>query len=213
MSDVSEQVEGPEPAATPHGPEQVRAALVDAAARLFAEEGPKAVSVRQIAAVAGVNHGLVHHYFGSKEGLLREVVRQRATRVMSEALAASTTIQMDQEGFWATRLWDTVTVDDGWKVVVRALLDGYQEDLLMPGTPGLRLLVEAIRARQDRGDITAEVDPEVIASVGASLLWGALVLQPVFQHGLTGHLPQEEVLRQIGLLWRSALGASPDREH
>ena len=53
---------------------------------------------------------------------------------------------------------------------------------------------------------------DVIASVGAALLWGALVLQPVFQHGLTGHLPPEEVLRQVGLLWRAALGTSPDRE-
>jgi AcrR family transcriptional regulator len=209
VSDPSEQADEPESTSAPHGPEEVRAALLDAATRLFAEEGPKAVSVRQIAAAAGVNHGLVHHYFGSKQELLRDVVRQRATRVMSEALAASTTVRLDQEGFWATRLWESVTNDDGWKVVVRALLDGYEDDLLLPGTPGLRMLVEAIRGRQERGDITDEVDPEVIASVGAAMLWGALVLQPVFQHGLTGHLPPEEVLRQVGLLWRSALHAAP----
>jgi AcrR family transcriptional regulator len=200
----------PEAPAAPHGPDEVRAALLEAAARLFAEEGPKAVSVRRIAAAAGVNHGLVHHYFGSKEELLREVVRRRATVMMSEALAASTTVRLDQEGFWADRLWRAVAADDSWKVVVRALLDGYEDDLLMEDTPGLKLLVEAIRNRQQRGDITDEVDPEVIASVGAALLWGALVLQPVFQLGLTGHLPPEEVMRQVGVLWRSALQASGD---
>lgn len=190
----------------PHGPEQVRAALLDAAAKLFAEKGPGAVSVRQIASAAGVNHGLVHHYFGSKQELLREVVRTRAAAVMAEALAASTTLRVDEEGFWAERLWSTVTADDGWKVVVRALLDGYADDLMLPDRPGLRMVVEAIRARQEKGDITAAVEPEVIASAGAALMWGALVLQPLFQTEPIGRLPQDEVLRQIGILWRSAIG-------
>ena len=195
--------------AAPHGPEQVRAALLDAAAELFAEKGPGAVSVRQIAAAAGVNHGLVHHYFGSKQELLREVVRTRAAAVMAEALAASTTLRIDEEGFWAGRLWNTVNADDGWKVVVRALLDGYADDLMLPDKPGLRMVVEAIRARQEQGDITDEVEPEVIASAGAALIWGALVLQPLFQTDPIGRLPQEEVLRQIGILWRRAIGLEP----
>ena len=45
-------------------------ALVRAAADLFEDVGPHAVSVRAIAERAGVNHGLVHHYFGSKSGLV-----------------------------------------------------------------------------------------------------------------------------------------------
>lgn len=53
-------------------------ALVDAAASLFEEVGPNAVSVRAIAERAGVNHGLVHHYFGSKSGLVRAVLERLA---------------------------------------------------------------------------------------------------------------------------------------
>lgn len=45
--------------------------LITAAGDLLAEVGPRAASVRSIAARAGVNHGLVHHYFGSKDALLR----------------------------------------------------------------------------------------------------------------------------------------------
>ena len=46
-----------------------RAVIRDEALRLFAERGPDAVSVRQIAAAAGVSPGLVIHHFGSKDGL------------------------------------------------------------------------------------------------------------------------------------------------
>ncbi len=45
--------------------------LVAAAAELLGEVGPRATSVRMVADRAGVNHGLVHHYFSSKDGLLR----------------------------------------------------------------------------------------------------------------------------------------------
>lgn len=45
--------------------------LITAAGELLGELGPRAMSVRSIAERAGVNHGLVHHYFGGKAGLLR----------------------------------------------------------------------------------------------------------------------------------------------
>ncbi|HEX5493980.1 MAG TPA: TetR family transcriptional regulator [Mycobacteriales bacterium] len=46
-----------------------RAVIRDEALRLFAEHGPDAVTIRQIAAAAGVSAGLVVHHFGSKRGL------------------------------------------------------------------------------------------------------------------------------------------------
>ena len=42
-----------------------------AAGELLSEVGTRATTVRAVAARAGVNHGLVHHYFGNKDGLLR----------------------------------------------------------------------------------------------------------------------------------------------
>lgn len=50
-----------------------RAVIRDEALRLFADQGPDGVTVRQIAAAAGVSPGLVVHHFGSKEGLRRAV--------------------------------------------------------------------------------------------------------------------------------------------
>lgn len=46
-----------------------RAVIRDEALRLFADRGLDGVTVRQIAAAAGVSPGLVLHHFGSKEGL------------------------------------------------------------------------------------------------------------------------------------------------
>jgi AcrR family transcriptional regulator len=62
----------------------VRASLIDAATQLFASRGPAQVSVREIAEAAGVNHGLVHHYFGSKEALLHEALDSLARQAAKE---------------------------------------------------------------------------------------------------------------------------------
>ena len=59
----------------------------DEALRLFAARGPDAVTVRQIAAAAGVSPGLVVHHFGSKEGLRQAVdahVLARLTAMLAE---------------------------------------------------------------------------------------------------------------------------------
>jgi AcrR family transcriptional regulator len=54
--------------------EQTTAAILDAAERLFAERGFTAVTVRDIAAEAGVSHALVHRYLGSKADVYRTVL-------------------------------------------------------------------------------------------------------------------------------------------
>jgi AcrR family transcriptional regulator len=55
------------------GDRTAKAVIRDEALRLFAECGVDAVTVRQIAAAAGVSPALVVHHFGSKEGLRRAV--------------------------------------------------------------------------------------------------------------------------------------------
>jgi len=49
--------------------------LIDAGARLLEDSAPSAISGRQLARVAGVNYGLIHHYFGTKEEVLRRSVQ------------------------------------------------------------------------------------------------------------------------------------------
>jgi len=61
-------------------------ALLDAAEQLLVDVGYAGITTRRLAEAAGVNHGLVHYYFGSNENLLvralerfteRLIVRQR----------------------------------------------------------------------------------------------------------------------------------------
>ena len=61
------------------------AVIRDAAMRLFAERGVAAVTVRQIAAAAGVSPGLVMHHYRSKEGL-RDAVDRRAVAFFEEMI-------------------------------------------------------------------------------------------------------------------------------
>jgi AcrR family transcriptional regulator len=51
-------------------------ALLDAAERLLVEVGHAGITTRRLAEEAGVNHGLVHYYFGSVENLLVRVLER-----------------------------------------------------------------------------------------------------------------------------------------
>lgn len=51
------------------GPTSTPDAILVAARELFAQRGFQATTVRDVAASAGVNAALVHHYFGTKQGL------------------------------------------------------------------------------------------------------------------------------------------------
>jgi AcrR family transcriptional regulator len=64
-----------------------RARLLDVAERLFAGKGVAETSVRDITSEAGANVSAVNYYFGSREGLLREVVSRRAAALNDEQLA------------------------------------------------------------------------------------------------------------------------------
>ena len=52
-------------------------ALMMAAARLFAERGFEATTTREIAAAASCAEGLIHRYFGGKDGLFRALIEKR----------------------------------------------------------------------------------------------------------------------------------------
>ncbi|HEX6714231.1 MAG TPA: TetR/AcrR family transcriptional regulator [Thermoleophilaceae bacterium] len=66
-------------------------ALFDAAERLLVDVGYAGITTRRLAEEAGVNHGLVHYYFGSNENLLVQVLERFTARLIErqEELYAS----------------------------------------------------------------------------------------------------------------------------
>ena len=62
-------------------------AFLDAAERLLLEVGYAKVTTRRVAAEAGLNHGLVHYYFGSVENLLVRVLERFTERLTARQRA------------------------------------------------------------------------------------------------------------------------------
>ena len=61
----------------PRDAEATRAAILDAAESAFAELGFADCALREVATRAGVTKSLIHHHFGSKEGLWQAVLSRR----------------------------------------------------------------------------------------------------------------------------------------
>src|SRR5215210_8824985 len=62
-------------------------ALLDAAERLLVGVGHAGISTRRVAEEAGVNHGLVHYYFGSNEALLVRALERFTGRLIERQRA------------------------------------------------------------------------------------------------------------------------------
>lgn len=140
----------------PRGRDAVRAALVAAATRLFADRGPAAVSVRDLAAEAGVNHGLVHRHFGSKEGLLAVVMTDLAGQVQD---ALGEAAEDESLGDLVQRIAAaTEQVESYWRILARVILEGRDPAELQQGFPVMgRIMAAARRQATNQADADAGV--------------------------------------------------------
>jgi AcrR family transcriptional regulator len=66
----------------PAGRAEGEEALLDAAERLLVDVGHAGITTRRLAEEAGVNHGLVHYYFGSNENLLVRALERFTGRLI-----------------------------------------------------------------------------------------------------------------------------------
>jgi AcrR family transcriptional regulator len=84
-------------AAEPRG--DTREAILIAALRIFASKGYDAASTREIATEAGINHGLIRYYFGSKSKLWKDAVDRAFSALETglEAVAEDTRVSSDRE--------------------------------------------------------------------------------------------------------------------
>jgi TetR/AcrR family transcriptional regulator, repressor for neighboring sulfatase len=141
----------------PIGRDAVTDALIDATTELILEQGVT-MSVREIARRAGVNHGLVHTYFGSKEALLTAAF---------ESIIARAAADVDATGFpppdLATRRGGEVA-----RAIARVMLDvGGDPFPNHPILPGWRDALSTTRP-----DATvAELDEAIIIATTLALGW------------------------------------------
>jgi AcrR family transcriptional regulator len=97
--------------------ETATSALLDAAERLLIADGYAGLTTRKVAAEAGVNHGLVHYYFGSMEELLLQVL-ERFTERLIERQSAMYAADLPFLEKWRTAMrWLDEDVEAGYPKV------------------------------------------------------------------------------------------------
>jgi TetR/AcrR family transcriptional regulator, repressor for neighboring sulfatase len=123
-------VEGSE---SPVGREEVVTAVLAAAADLFAERGPAATSIRDVAKRAGINHGLIHRHVGSKEQLVGAVLDRLGQHVADVVAAGGSADELDH------------AIDYQLRVMARTTLDGYPVGELQTRFPNVAQAIERLR--------------------------------------------------------------------
>jgi DNA-binding transcriptional regulator YbjK len=156
-----------------------RQALLDAAVKLLAREGGRAVTHRAVAREAGTTHGSPRYYFATRDELLDEALRQLADRQVREVEALLQEPSPTEPGARAARLAafmaGTVSEDRD------ATLARYELFLEAARRPRLRPALEAWGEAYTRlfaAELTAgAADPEVEAELLLNLLNGLLLRQ------------------------------------
>jgi AcrR family transcriptional regulator len=192
----------------PRGDASVTRKLILAGARdLFARRGVDGVSVRQIAAAAGVNHALVHRYFGSKDDIVAEILEgeAQAMSLMARPEAdAVTSLAALREVFTYVLTGGRTSL----LLMLRAEIDGLAPERMLDGSP-LRPLDVLATWLEERRTGTNGPDPRVMAMVLGAALMGLVSVQPMLTAGvgLEGEDPEALLKRCVDVLVSVAAGA------
>ncbi|WP_418005141.1 TetR/AcrR family transcriptional regulator [Mycobacterium sp. PDNC021] len=167
----------------PVGRDEVVAAILEAAAELFAARGPAATSIRDIAAKSNVNHGLVFRHIGSKEKLVGAVLDHLGQRLKELIEAGAPADVVD------------AALDQQLRVIARAALDGYPVGELQTTFPNMtRLLDEFMPRYADENQARLAVANIIALQLGWRLLG------PFLRSALgLGEMTDDEVRTAVGV--------------
>jgi AcrR family transcriptional regulator len=162
--------------------EQTKAEIMRAARQLFAERGILAVSVRDVAKAAGVTHGLIHHYFGTKEQLTQEVIRGEVA--FGAQVLAANPIEASEDALAVMRrvLRHFLTErTDSALLIARAELTGYEPEKLVPEGTQNALEVMAKRFAELQAVAkphVAQLDPALVSVCVGAAVFGLITMHP-----------------------------------
>ncbi len=170
------------------GSPDTRAAVLSAARERFAANGYAGTSVRAVAAAAGVDPALVHHYFGTKDDLFLAALELKVDprEVMKPVLAGG----VDGAGERLLRVFVSVWDDEEARLPLLGLLRGMVE-------PGGQQLVRDGFLRMVLGPVGVglELDqPERRMTHVASQLIGVCLLRYVLAVEPLASMPAEQLV-------------------
>ena len=117
-------------------------ALMDAAEHLLYEVGYAGITTRNVAETAGLNHGLVHYYFGSMDELLTQTLERFVEQLAQalEALYADPTLNFADKWRLGSQFWVTEPTSRFPKILMELLAMGWN-------MPNLRIRLTDVHAR------------------------------------------------------------------
>lgn len=139
----------PKAPGAPHGPDQVRPAIIGAATDLFVEHGVAGVSVKQIAERARVHPSLVRRYVGTKSALVRAVLADQQTQIISQLDSYATDVTLGMPP-----LSDAV-LDRYLRVVTHLVLEGQDIRDYQPDFPIIRHVIDVVQRRNKVTNVEA----------------------------------------------------------
>jgi AcrR family transcriptional regulator len=164
-------------------PEEAKTLLLDAAERLFAERGPDAVGLRDVARQAGVSHGLITHYFKTYEGLVEAVFARRTERIAERVVTKFAEMHEAPSSAALVDLMLSIASEPvHLRLVAWAMLSGraLQSDFIAGRARSLQPIAEAIhkaatseaKRRGTRAPSRDDVDYALLLMLGAAYGWG-----------------------------------------
>ena len=180
---------------TSTGASDKRQLILDAAVRVFARKGFHAARVGDIAAEAGVAHGLLYHYFSSKDELLETVFRETWSAMLGavngvESLGDPAPEQLRKVAAIVLRTWKHDP--DLVRVLVREVTRSpHVQDEVHEIHEAFAALQRIIEGGQETGALRKEVD----ARLASIVFYGAL--EEILTAWVLGQLPdgEEDVAR------------------
>lgn len=148
----------------PTGREEVGAAVLAAATDLFAERGPAATSIRDIAARSKVNHGLVFRHFGTKDRLVGAVLDHLGAN-LTELLESGAPADVVERA-----------LDTQMRVMARTVLDGYPAAQLQKRFPNVADMLDGERPRHD-----TEIGARLAVANALALQFGWRLFAPILR--------------------------------
>jgi AcrR family transcriptional regulator len=170
--------------------EDKRRQLLDAAVRVFARKGFHASRVGDIAEEAGVAHGLLYHYFKSKDEVLEAVFHENWSVLLERIANVEETDEpaADQLRHIATivlRTW--LHLPDVVRVVIREFGRSPElEERLRELTQPIDAIQRVIERGIERGEFRSDIDPRFAAAV----VYGSI--DELLTAWVLGRLPAEE---------------------
>ncbi|WP_181777654.1 TetR/AcrR family transcriptional regulator [Amycolatopsis pittospori] len=153
-----------------------RAKIAEALTRLVATRGLEGVSLRHVAAEAGMSMGLVQHYFKTKDEMLLFAVERRS-QVYEERLKArleAGELPSTPQAVLRAIMIEILPMDErsrgdwlmGVAFFIRAMSDPAFAATYTEGVPQLfELFALLIRQGQEAGDVDKSADPEHEAAI------------------------------------------------